>query len=755
VSEQVEHLAKTILEVGGMKCAGCVAAVERQLEQHSGVAKANVNLVTEIAIIEYSPSLVQPEDLAQKLTANGFPTQLRSTNQPQINSNQQEDSSNLVLALLLVILSGVGHLEHLGGPHIPYLGSIQLHWALATIALSYTSRSIILEGIKGLLRNSPNMNSLVALGALSSYFASLIAWLFPKLGWECFFEEPVMLLGFILLGRTIEKSARNRAKSSLTNLISLQPKLASLVLDGSSLEAESIEVPIEQIKLGDLVKILPGQKIPVDGRILVGSTTLDESMLTGESIPVAKSFGDIVVGGSFNQSGTIIVQVERIGSQTTLAQIVEAVETAQARKAPVQQLADKVAGYFTYGVMSAAALTFAYWLWRGSLVISLPLGAHHHQNISSSSSPLLLSLKLAISVLVIACPCALGLATPTAILVGTGIAAQKGILIKGGDILEKLRQLNVLIFDKTGTLTLGRPTITDYLPIEGISSEKLLQIASSAQINHPYGIAMQEAAKERNISLIKVDQISNQPGRGIIAQIDTQQVLVGNEQLLQDHGIDLTEDLRQKSLSLVEQGKTLVYVSQGENIIGILALVDILRPEAEETVQKLKSRGIQVVLATGDQIAVAQKIADKLGIEQVYASITPQGKAQIVAKLQEQKNTVGMIGDGINDAPALAQADLGISLAGASDITQQVADVILMRHNLSDVLVALELSQATFSKIQQNLGFAFGYNLLFIPLAAGVALPYFHLGPALAGAFMASSSILVVLNSLLLNSFKA
>lgn len=754
MSEQVEHLAKTILEVGGMKCAGCVAAVERQLEQHSGVAKANVNLVTEIAIIEYSPSLVQPEDLAQKLTANGFPTQLRSTNQPQINSNQQEDSSNLVLALLLVILSGVGHLEHLGGPHIPYLGSIQLHWALATIALSYTSRSIILEGIKGLLHSSPNMNSLVALGALSSYFASLIAWLFPKLGWECFFEEPVMLLGFILLGRTIEKSARNRAKSSLTNLISLQPKLASLVLDGSSLEAESIEVPIEQIKLGDLVKILPGQKIPVDGRILVGSTTLDESMLTGESIPVAKSFGDIVVGGSLNQSGTIIVQVERIGSQTTLAQIVEAVETAQARKAPVQQLADKVAGYFTYGVMSAAALTFAYWLWRGSLVISLPMEAHHHQNISSSS-PLLLSLKLAISVLVIACPCALGLATPTAILVGTGIAAQKGILIKGGDILEKLRQLNVLIFDKTGTLTLGRPTITDYLPIEGISSEKLLQIASSAQINHPYGIAMQEAAKERNISLIKVDQISNQPGRGIIAQIDTQQVLVGNEQLLQDHGIDLTEDLRQKSLSLVEQGKTLVYVSQGENIIGILALVDILRPEAEETVQKLKTRGIQVVLATGDQIAVAQKIADKLGIEQVYASITPQGKAQIVAKLQEQKNTVGMIGDGINDAPALAQADLGISLAGASDITQQVADVILMRHNLSDVLVALELSQATFSKIQQNLAFAFGYNLLFIPLAAGVALPYFHLGPALAGAFMASSSILVVLNSLLLNRFKA
>ncbi len=753
MSEQLEHLAKTILEVGGMKCAGCVAAVERQLEQHSGVAKANVNLVTEIAIIEYSPSLVQPEDLAQKLTANGFPTQLRSTNQPQINSNQQKDSSNLALALLLVILSSIGHLEHLGGPHIPYLGSIQLHWALATIALTYTSRSIILEGIKGLLRNSPNMNSLVALGALSSYFASLIAWLFPKLGWECFFEEPVMLLGFILLGRTIEKSARNRAKSSLTNLISLQPKLASLVLDGRSLEAESIEVPIEQIKLGDLVKILPGQKIPVDGRILVGSTTLDESMLTGESIPVAKSFGDIVVGGSLNQNGTIIVQVERIGSQTTLAQIVEAVETAQARKAPVQQLADKVAGYFTYGVMSAAALTFAYWLWRGSPFISLPLGAHHHQNVTSS--PLLLSLKLAISVLVIACPCALGLATPTAILVGTGIAAQKGILIKGGDILEKLRQLNVLIFDKTGTLTLGRPTITDYLPIEGISSDKLLQIASSAQINHPYGIAMQEAAKERNISLLKVDQISNQPGRGIIAQIDTQQVLVGNEQHLQAHGIDLTEDLLQKSISLVEQGKTVVYVTQGQTVIGILALVDLLRPESEETVQKLKSRGIQVVLATGDQIAVAQKIADKLGIEQVYASITPQGKAQIVAKLQEQKNTVGMIGDGINDAPALAQADLGISLAGASDITQQVADVILMRHNLSDVLVALELSQATFSKIQQNLGFAFGYNLLFIPLAAGVALPYFHLGPALAGAFMASSSILVVLNSLLLNSFKA
>ncbi len=751
--EKPEILSKAILEVGGMKCAGCVAAVEKQLSQESGVSKANVNLVTEIAIVEYSPSLIQPEALAQKLTSKGFPSQPRSVNQPRIASNVGESSANLYLALALVVISSIGHLEHLGGPHIPYLSSIQLHWALATIALVYTSRSIIQEGIKGLLQNSPNMNSLIALGALSSYFASLIAWLFPQLGWECFFEEPVMLLGFILLGRAIEKSARNQAKSSLTNLISLQPQLASLVIDGSTLEAVGIEVPIEQIKLGDWVRILPGEKIPVDGSIQLGSTTLDEAMITGESIPVSKTFGDKVVCGSLNQSGTIIVKVEHVGEDTTLAKIVEAVETAQARKAPVQNLSDKVAGYFTYGVMTAAALTFAFWLCRSpSMFLPLSTGMHHHDH---SSLPLLFSLKLAIAVLVIACPCALGLATPTAILVGTSIAAGKGILIKGGDILEKLRGLNVIIFDKTGTLTQGHPVITDYLPIEGISSQQLLQIASSAQINHPFGVAMQEAAKMQKLSFLQVEQINNEPGRGIIARIDGQQVLVGNQQHLRDHSIELGEDIHQQTLLLLEEGKTLVYVARGGQFIGGLALVDALRPDAQQTVDQLKAKGIKVVLATGDQFIVAQKIANSLGIEEVHAGLTPQGKAAIIAGFQQQGATVGMIGDGINDAPALAQADLGISLSGASDIAKDTADVILMKHNLSDVLVALTLSQATFRKIQQNLGFAFGYNILFIPLAAGIALPYYHLGPALAGALMASSSILVVLNSLLLNTFKS
>jgi len=763
VTEQLvknpELMAKTtLLEVSGMKCAGCVAAVERKLSQESGVLKASVNLVTEIAVIEYSPSIVQPETLAEKLTNLGFPSSPRTSTQlTTLVSNQQQEEEekwNLILAIILIILSSVGHIEHLGGPHLPYLSSIQLHWGLATIALGWTSRSIILEGFKGLLRNSPNMNSLIALGATSAYVASCIAWFFPQLGWECFFEEPVMLLGFILLGRSIEKRARNRAKSSLVNLMSLQPKLASLVANGSSLEVSGIEIPIEQVKIGDCVRILPGEKIPVDGNIQLGTTTIDEAMLTGESLPVLKSIGDEVVGGSLNQTGIIIVQVERIGSETTLSQIIQAVGTAQSRKAPAQYLADLVAGYFTYGVMTIAVLTFCFWLLRGDSTVILPHTGYSHTPVIATT-PLLLSLKLAISVLVIACPCALGLATPTAILVGTSIAAEKGILIKGGDILEKIHQLKILVFDKTGTLTLGRPVITDYLPLGETSKEELLQIAASAESStyHPLGLAIQEAAKEQNLPFLVVENSQNESGRGLVAQIAGKTVLVGNQLYLDSHAIQLQEGLQEKSQVLLKEGKTLVYIAQAGKVIGALALVDTLRPDAQKTIQSLQEKGIEVVLVTGDHNEVAQKIAQQLGITQVYAGITPQGKAEIISKLQQgdPKMIVGMIGDGINDAPAIAQANLGLSLSGATDIAQEAAEVILMKGQLSDILFALELSQATMTKIYQNLFFAFGYNLIFIPLAAGIAFPHFYLGPAVAGAFMASSSILVVLNSLLLN----
>ena len=739
--------AKTILEVSGMKCAGCVAAIERQLTQQSGVVQATVNLVTELAVIEYSPSLVQPETLAAKLSAQGFPSQPRSSKKTEHNPLTQltEERTNLVIATLLIILSTLGHLGHLGGPHIPYLSSIQLHWSLATIALIGPSRPIILEGIKGLLRNSPNMNTLIALGALSAYFTSCLAWVWPELGWECFFEEPVMLLGFILLGRSLEKRARNRTKNSLASLIALQPAVATLVTPHSSLEEAGLEIPIEQVRVKDWVLIRPGEKISVDGEVKLGTTTLNEAMLTGESLPVFKTTGDKVVGGSLNQTGAILVQVERIGSETTLSQIVEAVETAQSRKAPVQYLADKIAGYFTYGVMLTAGLTFLFW-WNWGYNLTSDV----------SSTPLLLGLKLGIAVLVIACPCALGLATPTAILVGTSLAAERGLLIKGGDIIEKIHQLKILVFDKTGTLTLGRPLITDYLTVGENTPAQLLQIAASAESStyHPLGLAIQEAAKAQNIPLLVVEKGETDPGRGLVAQIAQTTVLVGNTAHLKNHSIQLEEGLKEQSKALISQGKTLVYIAQEGVVLGAIALIDTIRPDAKKTIQSLQAKGIEVVLASGDHLEIAEKIAQELGITQVYAGITPQGKAEIISNLQESSGQlVGMVGDGMNDAPAIAQADVGFSLAGATNIAQEAAGVILMRQKLSDVLLAIELSRATFNKIQQNLFFAFGYNFILIPLAAGIALPFtgFYLGPALAGACMASSSVLVVLNSLLLN----
>jgi Cu2+-exporting ATPase len=747
--ENSEQLARSILEVGGMKCAGCAATVERQLLRELGVNNASVNLVTEVAVIEYSPSVVQPDELAKKLTSNGFPSKTREHTRLEQQSTETKETENINLAVLLLILSSIGHIEHLGGPKIPYLSSVGLHWGLASIALLHTSRSTILEGIKGLIKNSPNMNSLVALGSLSAYATSMIAWFFPILGWECFFEEPVMLLSFILIGRSIEKKARNRAKSSLTNLISLQPKLASLMLEGNTLESKSIEIPIDQIKVGDRVLILPGEKLPIDGKILVGSSTLDESMITGESIPVLKNIGEKVVGGSVNLTGSLIVQVEQIGSQTILSQIIEAVETAQSRKAPVQYLADRVAGYFTYAVMSISFVTFGFWYLWGHSFFQVYI-----QNSSNfSPSPLIFSLKLSIAVLVIACPCALGLATPTAILVGTSIAAEKGILVKGGDILEKIHQLKTLVFDKTGTLTIGHPVITDYLTLGEHKVDELLQISASAESTtyHIYGLSIQKAAKEKELTFLPVENIQNIPGRGIIARISGETILVGNQIHLEENSLDIDESLLERTKFLIEEGKTIIYVSRDEEVIGALALIDELRPDAKSTVAKLQEMGVEVFLVTGDHEAIAQKIALDLGINQVHAGITPQGKALIIKELQESKSIVGMIGDGINDAPALAQADLGISLAGATDLAQKTASVILMKQRLSDVILALELSRATFGKIQQNLIFAFGYNLLFIPIAAGIGIPHFSLGPALAGAFMASSSILVVLNSLLLN----
>jgi Cu2+-exporting ATPase len=761
-------LETATLDVQGMKCAGCVRAVERQLAQQPGVVCASVNLVTEVAVVKYQPGAIAPEMLAGQLSDRGFPSQLRSsharssgtallTARERRRKEMRQHLWQLSIAAILLLFSALGHWEHLGGPHLPLLSHIGFHWGLATLALLIPGRSLLIDGGRALWQGMPNMNTLVGLGTVSAYLTSCLALVFPQLGWECFFDEPVMLLGFILLGRTLESRARSRASAALETLVALQPSVARLIGDPQHAEAVGIEIPVEQVRVGEWLRVLPGEKIPVDGEVVAGQTTVDESMLTGEALPVLKQVGDGVAAGTLNQSGAIAIQATHIGEETTLARIIASVEAAQARKVPIQQLADAVAGYFAYGVMAAASATFLFWYLLGTKLYPGVLTVMHAamgHGMAMPTSPLLLSLKLAIAVLVIACPCALGLATPTAILVGTGIGAERGLLIKGGDILEKVHQLDTIVFDKTGTLTVGHPQVTDCLPLQDMSSNRLLQLAATVEsgTNHPLATAILEAAQQQELPLLAAADFQTEPGLGTAARVEGEAVLLGNEAWLHDHAIALDESLAEQAQVLAEAGKTLVYVAIAGQLAGIIALQDRLRPDAQETVKRLQQLGVQVVLLTGDRLAVAEAIAWQVGITQVFAAVRPDRKVEIIKALQASGKIVAMVGDGINDTPALAQADIGISLRGATEVAIETADIVLMRTRLLDVVAAIHLSLATFNKIRQNLFWALGYNSLAIPVAAGVLLPRFGclLSPAIAAALMALSSILVVTNSLLL-----
>lgn len=784
-----------MLDVGGMKCAGCVKAVENQLLRQPGVIAATVNLLTEAAMVECEPGQSDPQTIAQKLTDTGFPSQLRQAEQAEATQTPaerqrieaQRQMRQVILAATLLLLSAIGHFDYFGWVAIPGLDNIWLHWGLATLALLFPGRPILTDGWRGLRHNMPNMNTLVGLGVLTAYTTSLVALLFPNLGWECFFDEPVMLVGFILLGRALEQQARSRATGALQSLISLQPAVARLVKidqvataasDPLPTQSSSVQIPASRVKVGEWLQVLPGEKIPVDGEVVVGQTTVDESMLTGEAMPVLKQSGDSLTGGSLNLSGMITLKATRTGKDTTLAQIITLVETAQTRKAPIQGLADTIAGYFTYGIMALALLTFLFWyligipLWADQIFANLhPIGhvmvAGHPAMPSMPTAPLLLSLKLTIAVLVIACPCALGLATPTAILVGSSIGAEKGLLIRGGDVLEKVHQLQTIVFDKTGTLTLGQPMVTDCIAVDPAWTETtLLQIAATAEsgTQHPLAMAIQQSAAQQELALLSADSFHTEPGFGITATVEHQSVVVGTQIWLEQHAILVDATVTATAQQLAEAGKTPIYVGVNHQLAGLIAVQDRLRPEAKSTVDQLRQIGLRVIMLTGDQPAVADAIAQSLGLnpEDVLANIRPEGKATVIKRLQSSQDSdakrdsnakiVAMVGDGINDAPALAQADIGIALNSGTDVAIETADIILMRNRLSDVEAAIRLSRATFNKIRQNLFWAFIYNALGLPVAAGVLLPAFGivLSPATAGALMAFSSVSVVTNSLLL-----
>jgi Cu2+-exporting ATPase len=823
-------------DVGGMKCAGCAKAVERQLMQYSGVISACVNLAVEVATVECQPGAVDAEALAKKLTDNGFPSQSRlGENQREaeaatIERRRQEirqQIKQLTIALILIILSGLGHVL---GTKAPILTNIWFHWGLATLALLLPGRPIIVDGCRSLWRNAPNMNTLVALGAVTAYTASNAALLFPRMGWECFFDEPVMLLGFILLGKTLEQQARRRAASALQALIALQPAKARLVdfklpsLDVRSEELplnstsevynpQYIEIPADRVRVGEWLQVLPGEKIPVDGEVCEGKTTIDESMLTGESMPVLKQPGDTVAAGTINKSGAVVMRATRTGKETTVAQMVALVQAAQTRKAPIQNLADTVAGYFVYGVMAISLLTFLFWYFAGTHIwpsVLLGQGAmdmghgamgighgalgighgalgmgnqlsvtDYQLPITHYQSPLLLSLKLAIAVLVIACPCALGLATPTAILVGSGIGAERGLLIRGGDVLERVHQLDTVVFDKTGTLTTGNLTLTDYLPIfqnseldlnsdinggnspdvcstiDGVSASavdsKLLQIAAAVErgASHPIAAAILLEAQQQGLPLLAAEDFCTEPGFGVSALVEGRRVFAGNAQWMSKQGVAVAAQL-----SGSMEGKTAVYVASGGLLLGVIGLKDTLRPDAKAAVERLRGMGLRVMMLTGDTASAAAATAQQLDLTaaEVLAGVRPEGKARAIATLQAQGCKVAVVGDGINDAPALAQADVGIGLHCGTDVAVETAQIVLMRNALMDVVESIELGRATFNKIRQNLFWAFGYNTLGIPVAAGILLPAtgILLSPAAAGAFMAFSSVSVVTNSLFL-----
>ena len=771
------------LDVGGMMCAGCVSAVTRKLKQQVGVQDAVVNLITEVATVTALPS-VTPEVLTIALTQAGFPTTARSNQMGQGRTDQlaaltqrrteqaSKQRQRLAIALALVLVSSVGHLSHAIGRPLPGLGDDWFHAVLAGLALFIPGREILYDGLKGLFKNSPNMNSLIALGSLLAFGTSLVALIYPEIGWECFFDEPVMLIGFILLGRSLESWARREALSSFQALISLQPQTARLVNNtviasesqNNLNPSEAIVIPVEHLRLGEWVQVLPGEQIPVDGILVLGSSTIDESMLTGEAIPVEKNIGDKLSAGTLNRSGLITLEITQLSSNTQLAKIIQWVEDAQTRRAPVQQLADRIAGYFTYIVLTLSVLTFLGWYCFGQSILldsqSAMSGMDHMAGMPRIDrlppSPLLMSLKLAISLMVVACPCALGLATPTALIVGSSLGAQRGLLIRGGDVLQQVDRLDTVVFDKTGTLTLGCSEVQDIFPTASISPDRLLQLAATLEsgTQHPLALAILTAARSTQLDLLSMHDSQTIAGCGVQATVENQPYKLGTSTWLMAAGVTIESSVLQQAEDFGKDGKTIIFIAQDRQLLGLITVTDTLRPEAADTIQALQEQGLRVMLLTGDRLSVAKSIALQVGIpqDQIIAEVLPQGKADAIAKLQQNGHCVAMVGDGINDAPALAQADVGIALQGGTQVASETAGIVLLRDRLSDVLAALSLSRMTLRTIYMNLGWAMIYNIIAIPIAAGLLLPIWNivLTPGQAGILMAVSSITVVGNSILL-----
>jgi Cu+-exporting ATPase len=733
--------------VKGMHCAACVGKVERALSGVPGVRTALVNLATERATVELAPDGPALPELRRAVEAAGYavPTEVVAT--PESRARQEAERRQESRALLRKLLIGavlsvpvlLGSMHELF-PWVPRgLRSPWLLWVLTTPVQFWVGWQFHAGAGRELRHGSTSMNTLVSIGTTAAYLFSVAVTLWPaafrETGAMPYYEASALLITFLVLGRWLEARARGGTSDAIRRLLDLQPRTARVVRDGAERD-----VPIGEVGPGDLVRVRPGERIAVDGDIVTGTSSVDESMLTGESLPVEKGPGARVVGGSVNRTGSFTFQATRVGRDTVLAQIVRLVEQAQGSKAPIQRLADRVAALFVPVVLAIAGATFAvWWLWG-------PSPALFH------------ALTNAVGVLVIACPCAMGLATPTAIMVGTGRGALLGVLIKSAAALEQLHRVSVVVLDKTGTLTVGRPVVTDVVPADGVSADEVLALAAAAEqgSEHPLGEAIVEEAKGRGLALPPVSEFQAVPGQGVDAMAPDGRILLGNARMMQARGVEV-DRLAPGARRLAAEGKSVVYVAFGGDAHGLIAVADVLKPEARAAVDALRALGLEVAMLTGDTRATAEAIARQAGIEAVLADVAPEAKAAEVERLQRGRRLVAMVGDGINDAPALAQADVGIAMGSGTDVAIEAADVTLMSGDLRGVVTALELSRRTIRIIRENLVWAFGYNIVLVPVAAGALYPLWGiaLSPLLAGLAMAASSVSVVANSLRLRRFRA
>lgn len=747
MSKQKEYI------IEGMSCASCAMTIENAVSKMPGVDKASVNLATEIMTVEANDS-VTPEAIAKVVDGVGYGARPRGKSvEEELEEKNEKKEAHLremkrnltVSAIFAVPLLFIAMADMVGIPMPAFLSPMQspVSYALIQLALVlpiiWLGRHFFVDGFKALSKGHPNMDSLVALGTSAAFLYSLYGTYHVLEGhahfaMNLYYESAGVILTLITLGKYFEAVSKGKTSMAIQTLVGLAPKMATVLRDG-----QEVEVPVEEVQVGDLIRVKPGEKVPVDGVVTEGNSTVDESMLTGESIPVSKAVGDEVIGASLNKTGSFILKATKIGKDTALSQIIQLVEQAQGSKAPIAKLADKVSGVFVPIVIVLALVSGLAWYFLGQ-------------------ESWVFALTITISVLVIACPCALGLATPTAIMVGTGKGAENGILLKSGEALEEANHVNMVVFDKTGTITNGTPVVTDVVTADHTDADALIRLAASLEVasEHPLGEAIVAKAKEQEATFDEVTNFEAIPGFGIKGHVGETLVFLGNEKWMRENGL-ANEAMNEKANRFAEQGKTPLYIGYNDAVQGLIVVADTVKESSARAIQTLHEMGIQVAMMTGDHERTAQAIAAEVGIDRVFSEVLPQDKANYVSKLQEEGYIVAMVGDGINDAPALAQAQVGIAIGTGTDVAIESADAVLMKSDLMDVPAMLKLSRATIRNIKENLFWAFAYNVIGIPFAMGV-LHLFGgplLNPMIAGAAMSFSSVSVVLNALRLKRWKA